>query len=161
GLVGSDDDLGDVRGAGQLVEFHVRVEHPTGGRIDDLLLEQAVVQAADDAAVDLTLPGQLVEDQARVLDGDDLFDLHHSGLDVEPPEAWPGGKLELPIFEMMSVGWRPRISAAMMARIVRAPVPMSWVADLSSTDPSGLIVQETCLPRAAPPPQRCRAMPSP
>ena len=49
------------------------------------------------------------------------------------------------MFEMMSVGLRPRTSAAMTARIVRAPVPMSWVAALSSTEPSGLIVQLTFL----------------
>ena len=36
---------------------------------------------------------------------------------VEPPEGWPGGNDELPMFEMMSVGLRPRTSAAMIARI--------------------------------------------
>ena len=80
---------------------------------------------------------------------------------VEPPEAWPGGKVELPIFEMMSVGLSPRISAAMIARIVRAPVPRSWVALRSSTEPSGLIVQETFLSRVPPPPHWCKATPSP
>ena len=64
---------------------------------------------------------------------------------VEPPEAWPGGNVELPMFEMMSVGLSPRTSAAMIARMVRAPVPMSWVAVLSSTEPSGLIVQTDLL----------------
>ena len=65
------------------------------------------------------------------------------------------------MFEMMSVGLRPRTSAAMIARIVRAPVPMSWVALLSSTEPSGLIVQETFLSWVPPPPHWCRAMPRP
>ena len=52
------------------------------------------------------------------------------GVVVEPPEPWPGGKVELPMLEMMSVGLSPRTSAAMIARTVRAPVPMSWVARL-------------------------------
>ena len=50
------------------------------------------------------------------------------------------------MFEMMSVGLRPRTSAAMIARTVRMPVPRSWVADLSSTEPSGLIVQRPACP---------------
>ncbi len=75
--------------------------------------------------------------------------------------AWPGGYVELPMLLMMSVGLRPRISAAMIARTVRMPVPRSWVAVLSSTEPSGLMVQETCLPGSPPPPQVCRAMPMP
>ena len=206
-----------------------------GCRVHDPLLEQAVVQAADHAAVDLALPGQLVDDQARVLDRDDLLEPDHAGLDVdrdlgelaaadavvdrpccelaglgdrhhaelaagvlpghhrlaldqdlavlerrsstsalragaiflnsasralvaasrhggaidgvvvEPPEVWPGGKVELPMFDLMSVDFRPRTSAAMIARIVRAPVPMSWVALLSSTEPSGLMVQRDLL----------------
>ena len=83
------------------------------------------------------------------------------GVVVEPPEGWPGGNDELPMFEMMSVGLRPRTSAAMIARIVRAPVPMSWVAALSSTEPSGLIVQLTFLSWVPPPPHWCSAMPRP
>ena len=64
---------------------------------------------------------------------------------VEPPDAWPGGKPEVPMFEKMSVGLRPSSSAAMIARIVRAPVPISWVGLRSSTEPSALIVHETFL----------------
>ena len=66
-----------------LYHLHVGVEHRAGGRVDEPLLEQAVVQAADHAAVDLAFPGQLVDDQPRVLDGDDLLDLDHAGLDVD------------------------------------------------------------------------------
>ena len=65
------------------------------------------------------------------------------------------------MFEMMSVGLSPSTSAAMIARTVRAPVPMSWVALLSSTEPSGLIVQETFLSWLPPPPHWCRATPMP
>ena len=83
GLVGPDDDLGDVGGAGQLVELHVGVEHHARHRVHDPLLEQAVVQAHDHAAVDLAFPGQPVDDQPRVLDGDDLLDPDHAGLDVD------------------------------------------------------------------------------
>ena len=214
-------------------------------RVHDPLLEQAVVQPHDHPAVDLALPGQPVDDQPRVLDGDDLLDPDHAGLDIDgrprrtgsrrrptlaspsvkPPvseieampslrqasfqpmmgspltQSWPplsdrssavaceggsdllehgvaglghrveagrghrwawwssrrrpgpGGKVELPMFEMMSVGFSPRTSAAMIARTVRMPVPRSWVAVLSSTEPSGLIVQLTFLswpPAAAP-----------
>jgi hypothetical protein len=83
------------------------------------------------------------------------------GVVVDPPEAWPGGKVELPMFDRMSATSRPSSSAAMTARMVRAPVPMSWVALLSSTEPSGLMMQVTCLSCVPPPPHWCRAMPSP
>ena len=56
------------------------------------------------------------------------------------------------MLEMISVGLRPSNSAAMIARTVRIPVPRSWVAVFTSTDPSGLIVQETLLPGPPPPP---------
>src|SRR5262249_11760471 len=81
-LVGPNDDHGDVRGPGQLVPLHVRVEHPAAGRVHDDLLEEAVVQAHDHAAVDLAFPGQLVQDQPGVLDCDDLLDLDYPGLEV-------------------------------------------------------------------------------
>ncbi len=62
------------------------------------------------------------------------------GVVVEPPEVWPGGKVELPMFDLMSLTFSPRTSAAMIARTVRAPVPMSCVAERTSTEPSGLMM---------------------
>ncbi len=80
---------------------------------------------------------------------------------VEPPDDWPGGNVLLPMFDVMSVYFRPSTSAAMIAKTVRAPVPMSCVAVFISTEPSGLIVHATWFVGGPPPPHWCSAMPTP
>ena len=70
--------------AAELVELHVRVDLPAGDPVEDALLEQGVVQAHDDAAGDLRLAGQLVDEQAAVLHGDHVRDADHAGLGSPP-----------------------------------------------------------------------------
>src|SRR5262249_14662394 len=82
-FVGPNDDLRNVGGAGQLVPLHIGVEHLTRGGVDRSFLKKPVIEAHDHTAIDLALPSQFVDDQARILDRDDLFDLYHASFDVD------------------------------------------------------------------------------
>src|SRR3989442_14933217 len=62
-------DVRHVLDAAELVEFHVRVDLPAGLAVEDALLEESVVDAHDDAAGDLRLATQLVDDHAAILHG--------------------------------------------------------------------------------------------
>ena len=73
-FVQHDVDLRHVGHAGQQVPLHVRVHHLAGDAVEDAILEQREVERADDAAVHLALGGQLVDDQAAVLNREDALD---------------------------------------------------------------------------------------
>src|SRR5262249_49724132 len=61
---------------------HVGVALPAGAGVHDPLLEQGVVDAHDDAAGDLRLAGQLVDDQAAVLHRPEVGAADHAGFGV-------------------------------------------------------------------------------
>src|SRR5215510_2393462 len=50
-----DFEIADVRQSGEPVELHVRIEHPAGLRVHDLLFEERVGDAHDNRAEDLAL----------------------------------------------------------------------------------------------------------
>src|SRR5262249_48984276 len=76
-------DLRHILNAAELVELHVRVDLPAGLAVEDALLEEGIVDAHDDAARDLRLAAQLVDDHAAVLYGDDLGAANDAGLGVD------------------------------------------------------------------------------
>ena len=105
------------------------------------LLEQPVVQPHDHAAVDLALPGQLVDDQARVLDGDDLLDLDHAGLDVDGDlgelAAADADAARARAWNVAGLGDRrscPSLRQASFHAMTGSPVTQSWpsLSDRSS-----------------------------
>ena len=75
--------FGNVGHAREQVPLHVRVHHLPGVAIEDAILEQREVERPDDAAVDLALGRQPVDDQPAVLDREDARHLDDAGLDVD------------------------------------------------------------------------------
>src|SRR5258706_12892622 len=62
------DLRGHVLGAGDLVEFQVRIHHAAGDPIEDALLHQSISHALDDAADHLALAVQLIDHASGVVD---------------------------------------------------------------------------------------------
>ena len=56
---------------------------------------------------------------------------------VLPPEAPEAGYLLLPMTTLMAFTGSPNVSAATTAITDRVPVPRSWLASVTSTEPSG------------------------
>ena len=74
-LIKSDFDVRHIGDARQLVGFKVGVQDHTGQVVHDTFFVKRVTHADDDAAVDLAFQGDLVDDQAAVVNGDDLIAL--------------------------------------------------------------------------------------
>ena len=55
-----------------------------GLRIEPAVLEQRKAHAHDHAAVDLAACRQRIDNQPRVVHGDNLEHAHHAGLDIDP-----------------------------------------------------------------------------
>src|SRR5215467_14117963 len=70
---------------------------------------------------------------------------------VLPPEVPQTGYIVSPIIGVTALTGSPSVSAATIATIVRAPVPISCVPALIATAPSGVISQRADPPRPPPP----------
>src|SRR4030095_13937238 len=78
-----DLDVPEVGRPRELVRVHVGVDLQAARAVEAPVLEEAVVDAADDAAVDLALAEEAVDDEATVGHGDGLHEPHVAGLDVD------------------------------------------------------------------------------
>src|SRR5262245_23040137 len=75
-------EIADVGQSRESVELHVRVEHPAGLRVHDLLFVERVGNAHDHRAEDLSLAGLHVNDQSAILHGDEVVHLDDARLDI-------------------------------------------------------------------------------
>ena len=78
----NDLDLRHVGDAGQFVGFKIRIQHHAGQIVHHALLIKRVAHAHDDAAVDLAFERERVNDEAAIVDGDDLLHRDQAGLRV-------------------------------------------------------------------------------
>src|SRR5262249_36790118 len=76
-------NVGHVLDAAELVELHVGIDLPAGVLVEDGFLEQGVVNAHDDAAGYLRFAALLVDDEATVLDRDNLGAAGHAGFGID------------------------------------------------------------------------------
>src|SRR5438445_815198 len=77
-----DHEVGDVVQARQTVELHVGIQHTAGGLVHYFFFEQRIADAHHHGAVTTALGHFQIDDEAAILHGDHLFDLHHAGLGV-------------------------------------------------------------------------------
>src|SRR5215475_1466837 len=77
-----DFEIADVGQSREPVELHVRVEHPAGLSVHDLLFVERVSDTHDHRAEDLTLAGLQINDQAAILHCDEVVHLDDARFDV-------------------------------------------------------------------------------
>ena len=76
-------DLGHVGRSRDLVHLEIRIDHVPEVPIHVALFEQGVADALDDAAEDLAFGGRAVDDEAAILQGDDLVHLDDAEVTID------------------------------------------------------------------------------
>ena len=78
-----DLEVADIGEPGEPVELHVRIEHPTGLVVHDLLFVEGKSDPHDHRAEDLALGRLHVDDQSAVLHRDKVVHADDAGLDID------------------------------------------------------------------------------
>src|SRR5262249_30817260 len=81
-VVHMNNNLWHVFDTAEFVKLHIGINLSAGDTVHDPLFEERVVDGHNYAAGNLRLAGQLIDDQAAILNGNDLGAAHHTGLGV-------------------------------------------------------------------------------